>query len=96
MRKKEVVKYLKRIWAYRCNACLNNEEGCSCLEDKEDMIMELVYMLNNKKYKCAMCNKEFKKLKKAEKEATRIIENMDEYNILCGKCAYKILKLIAK
>jgi DNA-directed RNA polymerase subunit RPC12/RpoP len=96
MRKKEIVKYLKRVWAYRCDACLNDKEGCSCLEDKEDMIMELIYMLNNKRYKCAMCNKEFKKLEKAEKEVTRIIENMDEYNIVCDKCAQKILKLIAE
>jgi hypothetical protein len=49
MKKSELVERLKRIWQYRCDGCLADTGGCSCAEDKDKMIMELINDLNVEK-----------------------------------------------
>lgn len=42
MKKERIIERLKRIWQYRCNSCLANTGGCSCAEEKDKMILELI------------------------------------------------------
>ncbi|MHA1580958.1 MAG: hypothetical protein ACTSYM_00405 [Candidatus Baldrarchaeia archaeon] len=42
MKKEDIVKRLMYIRNYRCEGCLADTGGCTCLEDKERMIDELI------------------------------------------------------
>jgi hypothetical protein len=48
MKRKELIKRLLDILCYKCNGCLSNTGGCSCLEDKEKMLVKLVRKLEGK------------------------------------------------
>jgi hypothetical protein len=41
-KKRKIVKRLKEIWRYRCDGCLANTGGCSCVKDKDIMISKLI------------------------------------------------------
>jgi hypothetical protein len=49
MKRKELIERLMDIGVYRCEGCLSNTGGCSCLKDKEKMLVELIKELKLKK-----------------------------------------------
>jgi hypothetical protein len=49
MKREELIKRLLDICTYRCEGCLSNTGGCSCLKDKERMLVELIKELEREK-----------------------------------------------